>query len=203
MKKDSTARKPVKAGTSKASAAEKRKAFVEAFFANGENATQAAISAGFSAKTAGVTGAKLVKDPRVLAEISKRRADLCSKLEITTERILQERARLAFYDPRKLFDGDGKPIPIHLLDDDTAAALAGLDVHEEFAGSGEDRVFIGYTKKYKLPDKNSSLTALEKIKGMYEQDNKQAAEATGEAVAQAMRGIILNFDDVKAAVLGR
>lgn len=175
-----------KAGTSRASAADKRKAFVEFYFANGENATQAAISAGFSAKTAGVTGAKMLKDPRVLAEITRRRSELCANLEISTERILKERARLAFYDPRKLFDGDGKPIPIHLLDDDTAAALAGLDVHEEYAGTGEDRVFIGYTKKYKLPDKNSSLTALEKIKGMYEQDNKQTGEAAGTAAGQVV-----------------
>lgn len=180
-------RKPIiKAGTSRASAEIKRKAFVEFYFANGENATQAAISAGFSAKTAGVTGAKMLKDPRVLAEITRRRSELCANLEISTERILKERARLAFYDPRKLFDSDGKPIPIHLLDDDTAAALAGLDVHEEYAGTGDDRVFVGYTKKYKLPDKNSSLTALEKIKGMYEQDNKQAGEAAGTAAGQAV-----------------
>ena len=167
------ATKRVKAGTSKASAADKRKAFVEAYFANGENGSQAAITAGFAPKSAGVTSAKLLKDPRVLAEIERRRADLCSQLEVTTERILQERARLAFFDPRKLFDATGKPIPIHELDDDTAAALAGLDVLEEFDGTGKDRVFSGYTKKYKLADKGASLTALEKIKGMYEADNAQ------------------------------
>ena len=99
---------------------------------------------------------------------------------------MKERARLAFYDPRKLFDANGQPIPIHELDDDTAAALAGLDVLEEYEGTGKDRKFVGYTKKYKLPDKNSSLTALEKIKGMYEQDNKQAGEAAGAVVGQAV-----------------
>ncbi len=77
---------------------------------NGGNATDAALVAGFSAKTGGVIGAKMLKDPRVLAEITRRRGELCANLEISTERILKERARLAFYDPRKLF---GKPIPIH------------------------------------------------------------------------------------------
>ena len=167
----------VKAGTSKASAADKRKAFVEAFFANGENGTQAAITAGFAEKSAGVTSAKLLKDTRVLAEITKRREELCASLEVTTERILKERARLAFFDPRKLFDANGKPIPIHELDDDTAAALAGLDVLEEYSGTGKDRKFIGYTKKYKLADKGASLTALEKIKGMYEKDNEQKTDS--------------------------
>lgn len=168
--------KRVKAGTSKASAADKRKAFVEAYFANGENGTQAAVIAGFAEKSAGVTSAKLLKDPRVLAEITKRREELCSTLEVTTERILKERARLAFFDPRKLFDANGSPLPINELDDDTAAALAGMDVLEEFSGSGADRVLTGYTKKYKLVDKGASLTALEKIKGMYEKDNTQKKE---------------------------
>ena len=163
----------VKAGTSKASAADKRKAFVEAFFANGENGTQAAITAGFAEKSAGVTSAKLLKDTRVLAEITKRREELCASLEVTTERILKERARLAFFDPRKLFDANGKPIPIHELDDDTAAALAGLDVLEEYSGTGKDRKFIGYTKKYKLTDKGASLKAQKNIKGTNQQDTVQ------------------------------
>ena len=36
---------------------------------------------------------------------------------------------------------------------------------------------IGYTKKYKLADKGASLTALEKIKGMYEKDNEQKTDS--------------------------
>jgi phage terminase small subunit len=179
----------VKAGTSKASAAEKRAIFIESYFANGENGTQAAIAAGFAANSAGVTAAKLLKDPRVLAEISRRREELCSNLKVTTERILKERARMAFFDPRKLFDSTGNPIPINELDDDTAAALAGLDVTEEFEGQGKDRKFIGYTKKYKLADKGASLTALEKIKGMYAADNKQVGEAAVAAVVAVSKAL--------------
>lgn len=196
MKK--VARKTTKAGTSKASAADKRKAFVEAYFANNENGTQAAITAGFAEKSAGVTAAKLLKDPRVLAEIERRRAELRSKLEITTERILKERARLAFFDPRKLFDSTGRPIPIQELDDDTAAALAGLDVMEEFEGSGKERVFVGYTKKYKLADKGSSLSALEKIQGMYEKDNRQKTDPLRDlldALSGNVLGVAKNFND--------
>lgn len=163
----------VKAGTSKRSAEEKRVLFAESFITNNENITQAAIDAGFSEKTAYQAGSRLLKDVRVLALIEQRRAALRSKMEITTERVLKERARLAFFDPRKLFDATGRPIPIHELDDDTAAALAGLDVLEEFEGTGKDRKFIGFTKKYKLADKGASLTALEKHLGMYEKDNSQ------------------------------
>lgn len=105
--------------------------------------------------------------------LESRRAQVCSKLEISTERILQERARLSFFDVRKLFDSNGSPIPVHELDDDSAAAIAGLEVVEQFDGNGEDRKFVGYLKKYKLADKGASLTALEKHLGMYEKDNSQ------------------------------
>lgn len=116
------------------------------------------------------------KDPAILSMLDIRRANICQKLEISTERILQERARLSFFDVRKLFDKDGQPIPIHELDDDSAAAIAGLEVVEQFEGSGDDRKFVGYLKKYKLSDKGASLTALEKHLGMYEMDNKQKTD---------------------------
>jgi phage terminase small subunit len=81
---------------------------------------------------------------------------------ITADRVLAEIAKLAFFDPRKFFDADGAPIPIHELDDDTAAALAGMNVFEVFEGTGKNRVFVGYTKKYKLTDKRGSLELLGK-----------------------------------------
>lgn len=85
-----------------------------------------------------------------------------NKVEITADRVIEEIARLAFFDPRKFFNQDGSPIPIQELDDDTAMALAGMDVMEEFEGSGADRVFVGYTKKFKLTDKRASLELLGK-----------------------------------------
>src|SRR5690606_634276 len=69
-----------------------------------------------------------------------------------------ELARLAFFDPRRLFNAHGAPIPISELDDDTAAAIAGIEVLEEYEGTGKDRKFIGYTKKYRIVDKNTAIT---------------------------------------------
>ena len=100
--------------------------------------------------------------------IDQATSDLAKRIGISAERVLRERARLAFFDPRKLLDKDGAPIPLQDLDDDTAAAIAGMDVLEEFSGSGDDRVFTGYTKKYKLASKDPSLAALEKYFGLNE-----------------------------------
>lgn len=157
-----------KAGTSRKVAEQRRHAFVEAFLANGGNATQAAVAAGFSPKTCYVTGAKMLKDPRIQLILSERTAKVFNDLEITTERILKERARLAFFDPRKLYDEKGNLIPLHKLDPDTAAVICGVDVSQIGGDEG-----ISVTKKYKLADKNASLTSLERQLGMYRADNEQ------------------------------
>ena len=73
---------------------------------------------------------------------------------------------MAFFDPRRLLNADGSPKPINELDDDTAAVLAGMDISEEYIGTGEDRRFVGYTKKVKLADKVGALTLAMRHLGM-------------------------------------
>ncbi|TAJ20783.1 MAG: hypothetical protein EPO47_05090 [Rugosibacter sp.] len=45
------------------------------------------MAAGFSAKTAGVTGARMLKDARVKLILSQRTAEVFDNLKITTEGI--------------------------------------------------------------------------------------------------------------------
>ena len=122
----------------------------------------------------------LASNVRVAERVKELKDKHSAKFEITTERILLEIARIAYFDPRKLYRPDGSPIPINELDDDTAAALAGLDIQEIFEGSGSDRVFVGYTKKYKVAEKNAALEKLAKYKGLYEADNKQKTDPMRE-----------------------
>ena len=153
--------KRVKAGTSKGSATEKRLMFVEAFITNGENTTQAAVAAGFSAKTAYQAGSRLLKDVRVSEEINRRRTAIIASLELNTERTLKEVSRLAFSDPRKITNEDGSFKRLHELDDDTAASVASCKIDK-------DGVI-----EYKFWDKNSALEKAAKVQGLYEKDNKQ------------------------------
>ena len=159
--------------------------FVNEYLKDG-NATQAAIRAGYAKGSAGQIAAKLLKIAKIKAEIEQGQAELIQKIQaetgITLERTLRELARLAFFDPRKLFSSDGRPLAINELDDDTAASIAGLDVLEEYEGTGKDRVFIGMTKKYKLTDKRASLDMLMKHLGGYKEDNKQSGEAAAGTV---------------------
>ncbi len=127
------------------------------------NGTKAAIRAGYKASRARSTASRLVAKGNIRAEIDKRMQAVANRLEISAERVLKERARLAFFDVRKLLDAAGNPLPLQQLDDDTAAAIAGIDVQE--TGGGDEVVSL--IKKYKLADKNASLTALEKHLGLY------------------------------------
>lgn len=169
--------KRVKAGTSKAKAAERRALFIQAYIANGGNATQAAITAGFAPNSADVTGARLLKDARVSKVIDQSRGKTIAAAEaitgVSVERTLRELGRIVHVDPRRFFKEDGSLKPITELDDDCAAALASVEVTEEFEGRGEDREMVGYLKKVKFWDKNAAIDKAMKHLGMFERDNLQ------------------------------
>lgn len=118
-------------------------------------------------KTIDEAACRLAADSKVVARIEQLTNELKERNMVTVERVLKEYARIGFFDPRKLFNDNGKPKDITELDDDTAAALIGLDVLEEFIGYGEEREHIGYTKKYKLADKKGALDSMAKHLGMF------------------------------------
>ncbi|WP_035350839.1 terminase small subunit [Edaphobacter aggregans] len=138
----------------------KQDRFVAEYIANGMNATRAAISAGYSAKTANEQGSRLLANVSVAAVVDAKKAKILGKLEITAEKVLQEIAKIAFLDPRKLFASDGSLIPIHELDDNTAASIAGLEVNEMFEGQGDQKHAFGLCKKIKIADKGQNLERL-------------------------------------------
>lgn len=79
------------------------------------NATQAAIRAGYSAKTAKSIGQENLTKPDVAAEIAKRQAKVADKLELSAEKVLRELEYLAFYDPADVAlctDENGEPVEV-------------------------------------------------------------------------------------------
>lgn len=104
-----------------------------------------------------------MKDVKVSAEIAERAQSVARIVGLTTERTLQEVARLAYSDVRKLFKADGTLKPIHELTDDEAAAVASVKV--------------GSTTKITHWDKNSALEKAMKHHGLYEKDNEQQPAA--------------------------
>lgn len=140
------------------------------------NATQAAIRSGYSENTAYSQGSRLLKDVEISARILELTMAPIKKLEITRERVIEEMARIAFADPRKMFNANGDLKPIHDLDDDTAASVAGVEVVTVTRGRGEDAE-VDYVHKVKNWDKPKMLSDLGKHFNIYEDHQKSG---TGE-----------------------
>lgn len=126
------------------------------------NASQAAIRAGYSKNTSRSIANKLMTNADIQAEISRKMGKRSARTEITADRVLLELSRLAFLDVRKAFNKDGSLKAIHELDDDTAAAVAGMDITE--FGSGDEQ--SGVVKKIKLSDKKGALELVMRHLGM-------------------------------------
>lgn len=118
-------------------------------------------------ETAAAAGARLLRNVKVVEYVQKRMDERAQRTEITQDRVLQELAKLGFFDIRKLFDDSGKPLDITGLDDETAACIAGLEVMDVYEGAGEDKEFAGYVKKYKLSDKLKALELIGRHLGMF------------------------------------
>jgi phage terminase small subunit len=117
------------------------------------NATQAAIRAGYSAKTAHSSGPRLLENVGVQAALTARRLELEKSTGVTQERVLMELAKVGFSDIRKAVrwrglvtqtgeeDEHGVPIvrvhnEVELvssddIDDDTAAAISEVSQTKE------------------------------------------------------------------------
>ena len=165
-------RKPVQKRTTKASsspsaASHRRHLFVEAYLVNGNNATQAAITAGLSEKTAYSTGQRMLYHAEVKGLIEERQKKMLSDLQISSERTLRERARGAYYDIGELAKAKiNKPADIAALPDDVRQAITG------WKWDKDGNLVLQFA------DKHSHLTALERHLGLYKADNEQAAPET-------------------------
>lgn len=160
--------KRVKAGTSREAAVLRRKLFVEAYIANGGNATDAAKRAGYSEKTAYRTGADLLKEPQVQEAIASRAEKVAKKYELTTELAARSIVQELTFDPAKLYRDDGSLKDITELDEDTRMALTSVDF--EHIGDKDSPATV---RKIKWASRHQAREQLMKHLGMFEKDNEQ------------------------------
>lgn len=118
------------------------------------NATQAAIRAGYSAKTAYSSGQRLLKDVGIQAALSKAQSSRSERTKIDADWVLTRLAEEADADLAELYDdnGDLKPVkdwPLVWR----RGLVAGVEVDALFEGYGEDRYQVGQVKKLKLSER--------------------------------------------------
>ena len=88
------------------------------------NATQAAIRAGYSAKTASVIASNLLTNVKIRAIIDKEMADRSKRTGFNQDRVLRELARIAFVNPVEVVNMEDATVKEGSTADDTAAILS-------------------------------------------------------------------------------
>ena len=160
--------------------------FILNYLSNNNNAARAAIAAGFSEKTARQIGYRLLREPLIAERISELMAEKFKRLHMSADEILARTALVARADVRGLFNDDGTLKPVSELDDTAAAAIAGIEVLEEFSGTGKDRVKVGETKKVRLRDPMAALRLLAEHKKLVKTPD-DAANAIVTALADRFK----------------
>lgn len=148
----------------------KRQRFVEEYLVD-LNATQAAIRAGYSPRTANEQGSRLLADASVQAAIQAGQRARSAATGVTAARVVEELARIAFLDVGALFDEGDRMRPISELPESVRRAIAGLEVTREkrVTKTDPDNVETDITddlRKVKLWDKPRALELLARHLGM-------------------------------------
>ena len=131
------------------------------------NATQAAIRCGYSAKTAKQQGSRLLTHVDIQAAVAEKATRQLETVDLSATRILEEMRRLALADVRGLFDEHGNLRPLHLLTDEQAASVAGVEVIIKNAKAGDGQTDTVH--KIKVWDKPKALEMLGKHLGLFQE----------------------------------
>lgn len=156
------------------------------------NATQAAVRSGYSEATARSQGQRLLTNVDIQARVSELNKSRLEATGISQKRVLEEYAKIAFFDIREVFDVDGGLIHVKQLDANNAGAIASIKSSEEWGEDKEgNKIITGTLKEVKVFDKIRALQDLGKHLGLFEKDNSQKAAETPKQV------IIINGKEVE------
>lgn len=158
----------------------KQQRFVDEYLVD-LNATQAAIRAGYSPRTAQVQSSDLLSKPMVADAVARAKAERSARIGLTADRVLQELAAIGFARMPDYADwGDGEQMqlkPSGELNEQQAAAIVQVVETEKFVKSldrGES--LWSRERSIKLHDKVSTLKLLGQHIGMFSEKH----EVTGK-----------------------
>lgn len=155
---------------------ENRKALFVRFYLIHGNAKDAAISAGYSPRSAGVAGSKLLKDPTVIKLMAEAKERKAVSLEITAERILAEMAKIAFSNIGDFYDLT-QGVPVMNTANASPEAIAALS-----------EIAVGKTGiKLKM---HSKVDALKQLGAQFGLFKEAITHEAGDGFAEILAGII-------------
>lgn len=136
--------------------------FVEEYLVD-LNGAQAAIRAGYSARTAGAIACRLLKQPEIAAAVEAGKAERSQRTKIDADWLLTRLAAEAEADFGDLYDENGDLRPIR----DWPAIwrqglVTDLEVAALYEGTGKERREIGHVKKVKFAERLRRLELIGK-----------------------------------------
>lgn len=150
---------------------DRQERFVIEFLIDG-NASAAARRAGYSTKTAGAIGDKLLKHAEIAKAIAKRQTKRLERVEVTAERVIAQLAATAFHDPLSAFDDEGNLKPLAEIPEATRSAML-IEITE-----GVDQEGNPYQiRKTKFKDRDVSLDKLARNLGLLQDKLKISGDA--------------------------
>ena len=139
---------------------EKQRRFVDEYLID-LNATQAAIRAGYSVKTAREQASQNLTKLNIQQAISEKMAERSKRTGVNQDRIVLELAKIAFVNAADVIDSDDATIKARATADDTAA-IQSVKVKVIPTKEGE-----GVEREIRLNDKLKALELLGKHLGMW------------------------------------
>ena len=139
---------------------EKQQRFIDEYLID-LNATQAAIRAGYSVKTAKDIGCQNLAKLNIQQAVSEQMAERSKRTGVNQDRIVLELAKIAFVNAADVIDSDDATIKAGATADDTAA-IQSVKVKVIPTKEGE-----GVEREIRLNDKLKALELLGKHLGMW------------------------------------
>jgi phage terminase small subunit len=91
------------------------------------NATEAALRAGYSAKTAGAMGSENLKKPEIQKAIEEALARRAQRVEVTQDDVLRVLYRNLTFDPASLYDAKGALLAVHEMPKEARLAIQSIE----------------------------------------------------------------------------
>lgn len=152
------------------------------------NATKAAIAAGYSEKTARQQGARLLSNVDIRAEIQTERRAMVAAAKVDAQDVLSRLKDEVEADIADLFDDDGKLLPVWEWPLVWRQGLiSGIEVEELWEGRGEDRVQVGMLRKVKISDRLKRIELIGKHIGVQAFKERVEVDATEDLAALLSR----------------
>lgn len=143
---------------------------------------EAAIRAGYSARTARSNGHKLANHPDVRLVVDYLLGTAVKQAELTIEGCMRELAKLVGADAQAIFDEHGALLPPNEWPQGVGSTITEVQQADIYAGTGDAREKVGVTNKIRFADKTGALNLAFKLLNAFPEKKQTVTHRVGVVV---------------------